>query len=110
MANGRFPLPSAAQIAAMTPEQKMQQGPQLLSNIRMGLRPSSYYNMPGSVREGMSGIVSALGMPPDDFYQGLEQGFPQGVNPAQGITAGFNRGGKVKVKKGADGSFEYSEG
>lgn len=114
MANGRFPLPSAAQIGAMSPEQKMQQGPQLLSNIRMGLRPSSYYNMPGSVREGMSGIVSALGMPPDDFYQGLEQGYPQGVNPAQGITAGFSQGGqvragnKVKFKRNADGSTEFS--
>lgn len=83
---------------------------QRLQNIKMGLRPSTYYNMLPSARQFTEGAVSALGMPPEDFWKDLEQGYPVGPNPNQGITAGFQDGGKISIKHGPDGSFEYKRG
>lgn len=83
---------------------------QRLQNIKMGLRPSTYYNMLPSARQFTEGAVSALGMPPEDFWFDLERGFPTGPNPNQGITAGFQDGGKISIKHGPDGSFEYKRG
>jgi hypothetical protein len=83
---------------------------QALKNISMGLRPSTYYSMAPSYRDFLGGVVSSLGMPEADFFSQQERQFPQGVNPNQNIAPGFRGGGKVKVKRNADGSFEYSEG
>lgn len=92
---------------------------QRLQNMKMAIRPANYnaFMQPGSsARDMTSAMVSQLGAPPVDFWADLERGFAQGVDPNTGVTAGFSAGGqaqvrgKVKVKKGADGSFEYSEG
>lgn len=110
---GIMNLPSMAEIAAMTPEQKAAMAPGLLNNIRMGLRPNQYntYLQPGSsARDMLAGTVSALGSPPQDFFNNVEQGFPSGSDPNQGITAGFKTGGRAKVTMShkPDGSFSYS--
>ncbi len=55
--------------------------------MRRGLLPSG--------RDFISGRVSALGVPPDDFWADLERGFPTGINPAQITRANFSEGGMV---------------
>ncbi|MCH8162066.1 MAG: hypothetical protein IIB88_09255, partial [Chloroflexi bacterium] len=49
----------------------------------MNFTPQQFFGLLPSQVQHLAGTVSSLGVPPDDFFQSLLRGFPQGINPAQ---------------------------
>ena len=61
----------------------------------MNFSPSSFFGMLPSQREFLASNVSALGVPPDDFFQSVIRSFPSSPNPAATTFGNFALGGRI---------------
>ena len=69
----------------------------------MNFTPQQFFGLLPSQVQHLAGTVSSLGVPPDDFFQSLFRGFPQGINPAQVSFGNFAKGGTVVVNPDGQG-------
>lgn len=61
----------------------------ILQRYMRYLGPSSYFNLNPTQNSIMDSIISALGVPPEDFRFQYERGLPRGLDPSQIFSSGF---------------------
>ncbi len=79
------------------PVQQQQFDPGALLRNLLSQRPDAYYGLTPDQTDQLFSVTSALGIPRRTAQFSIERSFPGGIDPSQITTAGFSRGGYIRV-------------
>jgi len=104
---GQGSIGKIGQVVRETTRQASSPG-RIVRQLMAGLNARARQNLLPSQRSFLEGIISFLGVPPEDFWTALEAGTPRGADPSQVSFGSFNEGGEVLVMQPRMGVWGYA--